>query len=127
MPQGPAAHEGPSTILLVDDEPAVRYVARSALEMAGHVVLEASDGEEAVRVAEQTAGPIHILLTDLVMPGMTGDVLAAALRTRWPGLKVVFTSGYMRDRAPHLADGAFIPKPYSLADLWAKVQEVLAR
>src|SRR5262249_9676342 len=88
---------GSETILLVEDEPTVRSLARRVLEMCGYHVLEASQGEEPLEVAGKHAGPIHLLLTDILMPGMTGRQLAAELTTRRADLPVLFMSGYSDD------------------------------
>ncbi len=116
----------PSTILVVEDEEAIRRVAVRVLATRGHQVLEAESGEQALRVAE--GQHLDLLVTDMVMPGMTGPQLASALRERQPDLRVLFTSGYSRDAVAHefgLTDGYFIPKPYGLRELVAAVAEVL--
>jgi two-component system, cell cycle sensor histidine kinase and response regulator CckA len=104
------------TILVVEDEPALRALVALVLREAGYTVLEAGSGEEALRVADAHAGELHLLLTDVVMPGMPGPALAARMRDRRPGLRTIFVSGYP-DRAeggaPAPEDGAFVPKPFS--------------
>jgi signal transduction histidine kinase len=112
------------TVLLVEDEPAVRSVASRVLRRAGFRVLEAEDGEEALRHLAR-ADAVDLLLTDLVMPAMGGAALAATVRQDRPALPVIFTSGYADDH-PELAaglpeGGCFLPKPYSPADLLACV------
>ena len=78
------------TILVVDDDPWVRILARDMLADEGYRVLEASDGQDAIGVAARHPGPIHLLLTDVVMPGMNGCELAAGLTALLPGIKVMF-------------------------------------
>ena len=85
------------TILVVDDDPWVRILARDMLADEGYRVLEASDGQDAIRVAAQHPGPIHLLLTDVVMPGLNGCELASGLTALLPGIKVMFMSAYDRD------------------------------
>jgi len=88
------APRGAGTILLAEDEQEVREVAKQFLESGGYTVLEARDGLEAVRIAEQHDGIIHLLVTDMVMPGMTGRELATCIQERRQGLHVIFMSGY---------------------------------
>ena len=80
------------TILVVDDDVWVRGLARDLLAGEGHRVLEAADGQDAIRVAAEHPGPIHLLLTDVMMPGMNGCELAIGLTTLMPSLKVMFMS-----------------------------------
>lgn len=118
---------GTETILLVEDDPGVRRQALRALAGAGYQVHVAADGEEALALALAPAP--HLLLTDVVLPGVDGPRLAADLRARWPGLRVLFTSGYEDDRLPvALADAGareFLPKPFTVAALLSKVRAVL--
>jgi two-component system, cell cycle sensor histidine kinase and response regulator CckA len=120
---------GQETVLLVEDEDAVRSLARSALEQSGYKVLEAVNGLAAIEVAEGRRGPIDLLVTDVVMPGMDGGQLADTLRVRIPGIRVLFISGYTDDAVvrhgilhEHVA---FLQKPFSPAALAAKVRAVL--
>ncbi len=107
---------GAETILLVEDEDMVRQVARRILEMHGYTVLEAASGPEALLVSQQTQGPIHLMLTDVVMPGMSGGQTAERLQAERPELKVVFMSGHTENSIVHhgvLDPGvAFIQKPF---------------
>jgi CheY-like chemotaxis protein len=117
------------TILLVEDAQRVRAVVREILEMSGYPVLEARHGAEALEVSNQHAGPIHLLLTDVVMPQMSGRELAQRLATLRPDLKVLYMSGYTDDaivRHGVLASGiAFLSKPFTPDALALKVREVL--
>jgi two-component system, cell cycle sensor histidine kinase and response regulator CckA len=126
----PAAAGGSETVLLVEDEGAVRQFARRALESSGYCVLSAGNGAEALALAEQHPGPIHVLLTDVVMPGMGGPELARQLSSRRPSLRVLYCSGYTDDAT--VRDGvreagtAFLQKPFAPEDLIHKLREVLA-
>jgi len=122
-------------ILVVDDEPDVRGLAREILEAGGYEVLEAGDGEEALRVAEAHRAPIHLLLTDIVMPRLNGVELASRLTQLRPDTKVLYMSGFLVVGAQpaqaggvSLEPGALIlPKPFNVDGLTRKVREVLAR
>jgi CheY-like chemotaxis protein len=117
------------TILLVEDEARVRDLARLVLQRQGYTVLEAADGQEALRLAAGHSGPIHLLLTDVVMPGMSGMALAEGLGQTHPDLKILFTSGYTDIAIAHqgvLEPGvAFLQKPFSPLALARKVRAVL--
>jgi signal transduction histidine kinase/CheY-like chemotaxis protein len=119
---------GRETVLLVEDESAVREIARRMLELAGYVVVSASSGEEAERLFG-TVGDVDVLVTDLVMPGMSGRELADRLRRGSPGLSVVLMSGYSQDAAALdrlLGEGAaFVEKPFTSSELVAEVRGVL--
>ncbi len=120
---------GHETVLVVEDNDTVRDVAVAALEAQGYRVLQAANGAEALRLAESLEEPVHLLLTDVVMPGMSGAALAQQLQERYPYLKVLYTSGYTQNVIVHhgvLEEGiAFLPKPYRPADLAHRVREVL--
>lgn len=120
---------GTETVLLVEDEDGVRSLARLALETKGYTVLEARNGGEALQLCEQHQGPIHLLVTDVVMPGMNGRDLADRLISLHPGLNVLFVSGYTGDAIVHHGvldpDVAFLEKPFTPAVLARKVREVL--
>jgi PAS domain S-box-containing protein len=129
-PAGPrAVTPGRHTVLLAEDEDAVRALVRQVLQSSGCAVLEACDGAHALRLAAQHQGPIDLLVTDLTMPGLDGRGLAERLRTLRPGLRVLYLSGYTEDAAVRQAVSAesldFLPKPFSPADLAQKVREVL--
>ena len=123
----PAA--GTETILVAEDEQMVRALIRKVLEQAGYTVLLGDGGMEALRLAERHSGPIHLLVTDVVMPGMNGPDLARRLLERRPHTKVLFLSGYADDAVERhgvLAPGtAFMQKPFSPSALAARVREVL--
>jgi PAS domain S-box-containing protein len=121
--------EGNETILLVEDEAEVRRLAASSLRTYGYRVMEAADAEEALRLYGAAREPMDVLLTDVVMPGMTGVELSKRLLSMSPGLKVIFVSGYADSvilRHGALDTGAsLLQKPYSPAALAAKVRETL--
>jgi PAS domain S-box-containing protein len=117
------------TILLVEDEPAVRRLGRRILERGGYAVVEAGSAAAALDLADRHPGPIHLLLTDVVMPGMSGKALADRLGGRMPRLRVLFTSGYTDDAIVQhgvLEPGiAFLEKPFTPDVLLRRVREVL--
>jgi DNA-binding NtrC family response regulator len=120
---------GTEVVLLVDDDPAVRRLAREMLRVLGYRTLEAAGAEEAVRVAAGFRGGIHLLLTDVVMPGPNGRALTSVLTARHPGLKVLLMSGHHQDPAVHRGvqkrSVHFLPKPFSLAELADKVRAAI--
>jgi CheY-like chemotaxis protein len=127
LPAAPT--EGGEVVLLVEDQPEVRAVARRMLELHGFHVLEARDGAEALDVHARHNGPIHILVTDVIMPGMSGRQLAEKLRARHAGLPVLFLSGHLGDtvlrRGVREENVPFLSKPFSPESLALKVREVL--
>jgi two-component system cell cycle sensor histidine kinase/response regulator CckA len=120
---------GIGTILLVEDEDAVRLFGARALRNKGYEVLEARSGEEALELMAGEERPIDLLITDVVMPRMDGPALIRAVRERWPRMKVIYISGYAEDAFRKRLDetGAihFLPKPFSLKQLAGKVKEVM--
>jgi CheY-like chemotaxis protein len=127
----PAPEPGSETVLLVEDEPLVRRAASRILARSGYTVLEAGDPSEAIRICKENPEPIHVLLTDLVMPQMNGLDLARLLREIRSDLRVVFMSGYSEQTAMDdnlLQDGGvFLQKPFSPEALMQKIRETLAR
>ena len=121
---------GTESVLLVEDEDSLRGLVRKFLEKCGYVVLEATDGQTALRISNTFPGPIHALLTDVVMPGMSGCELARAIGQRRGTTKVLFMSGYAADAdlPTEVTDrrGYFIKKPFSRCALATKLREVLA-
>ncbi len=124
----PAAN-GTETILLVEDEVAVRSMVRSVLTRCGYTVLDASSGAEALGITRQYSGTIHLLITDVVMPGMSGRELVEKLALRRSEIKVLYLSGFTDDAVVRhgvlQAEVAFLRKPFTLAALTYKVREVL--
>ena len=120
---------GEETILIVEDQEAVRSFTTVALEGYGYHVLEASNGRTALAVAKRYPGVIHLLLTDVVLPGMKVKKLSERLKGLHPNLKVLFTSGYSTDAIAHrgiLDHGvSYIPKPFSPDELAAKIRGLL--
>jgi two-component system cell cycle sensor histidine kinase/response regulator CckA len=131
VPAGEVSHvEGTGTILLAEDEEAVREVARLALSNAGYEVLVAESGPAALALASGHAGPIHALVTDVVMGEMSGRQLAFELDRLRPGIRTLFVSGYAENTVVHHGvldpDVAFLAKPFTPTALVRKVREVLA-
>ena len=126
---GVSVPRGIETVLLVEDAAAVRAVAKQVLERQGYRVLEAPDGQAALRVAQEHRGPIHLLLTDVVMPVLSGRRLAEELTRLRPDTKVLYASGYTDDsvvRHGILESGtAYLQKPFTPDSLARKVREVL--
>jgi signal transduction histidine kinase/CheY-like chemotaxis protein len=131
--QAPAASnplpKGTETILLVEDDESLRDLAREILEEQGYAVLKASTGKMALELAEEHAGPIHLVMTDLVMPGMSGRELAERVTKRRLESRVLFMSGYTDDALERQGilegNAAFVGKPFTLDGLLRKVREVL--
>ena len=118
------------TILVVDDEPEVLSMAADMLRMIGYSVLSAGDSLEAIRIARTRSGPLHLLLTDIVMPVMTGRDLAEEFRTIRPSVKVLFMSAYspaaIEKYRVRLGQGEpFLAKPFTIAQLRATVRAAL--
>jgi PAS domain S-box-containing protein len=125
----PVSARGTETVLLVEDEAAVRAVAREALEGQGYRVIEARNGVEALAVAAAHPGPLPLLVTDMVMPRMGGRELAQRLLAARPTLRVLFMSGYtddarVREGGPEAA-AAFLQKPFAMGAFARKVREIL--
>jgi two-component system, cell cycle sensor histidine kinase and response regulator CckA len=124
-----AAAGGNETVLLVEDEDSVRQLVRETLESRGYRVLEAANGNAALTLAASQAEPIHLLITDVVMPGLSGHELVQQLLPARPALKVLYLSGYAQETltAPAAAEAqkAFLQKPFTLQSLIRKVREIL--
>ena len=124
-----AAAPRSETVLLVEDEEQVRALAALSLQRAGYKVLEAQHPEEALEIAGRHAGPIHLILTDVVMPGMNGRVMVERLVPRHPEARILFMSGYTDDAlAPHgvaPGDVAFLHKPFTPKELAERVADVM--
>jgi PAS domain S-box-containing protein len=133
VPDGAAARApvpgGSETVLVVEDEPIVRQLAVATLRRAGYRVREAEDGEQALHAADEIGlERVDLLFTDVVMPGLDGRALAARLRARRPGLRVLYASGYVGDLpagAGGEPDAPLLAKPYTPADLARRVRRVL--
>lgn len=125
-----ASNKGSETILLVEDEPMVRKLVKQVLEMSGYRVLEAAEGRQALEHCEKHPGQIHLLLTDVVLPGMNGRELAEAVAELRPGVRVLWMTGYTDDHVlkrgiPPGAD--LLHKPFNPLDLTERVRALLGR
>jgi len=127
--EGNAPLRGTETVLLVEDEDAVREVTKAALQKHGYTVLPACDGAQALKIAQMNAGRIDLVLTDVVMPGMSGPQLVKRLRGERPDLPALFMSGYTSDNVlrDDVATGEahFLQKPFNTGTLAAKLRQVL--
>jgi CheY-like chemotaxis protein len=120
---------GSETVLIVEDEPQVRRLARRALERRGYTVLEAGDGAEALAVSDTRLAPIDLVLADAVLPEQGGRQVVDALRARRPGIAALFKSGYAEDAVlrQHVASARtpFVQKPFTADQLAAAVRAAL--
>lgn len=119
---------GTETILLVDDATQLRILTKLILEQCGYTVLDSGDPVEALQVAEAHKGPIPLMITDVIMPGLTGPVLAERLVVDRPETRVLYTSGYADNGIEHESlafESAFLEKPFTRDDLVRKVRELL--
>jgi two-component system cell cycle sensor histidine kinase/response regulator CckA len=124
----PESRGGTETVLLVEDDEAVRSLARRALVKCGYRVLEATNAGEALLAAEQHAGPIHLMVSDIVMPGLNGPELAARLRPSRAEMRVLFMSGYAEravEQQNSVSGSAFLTKPFTPELIARKVRDVL--
>jgi two-component system, cell cycle sensor histidine kinase and response regulator CckA len=123
------ATRGTETVLLVEDEESVRQLVKETLESRGYKVIEAENGEAALEIASNCKEPIQLMITDVVMPGISGRELAQQLAKSHPSTKVLFLSGYSEDAVANQGalepEGAFLQKPFTLQSLARKVREVL--
>jgi two-component system cell cycle sensor histidine kinase/response regulator CckA len=121
---------GSETVLLVEDEKGVRELAREYLELTGYTVIAAEDGHTALELAAMHVGPIQLLMTDVVMPGISGRELAGRVKTIRPEIKVLFMSGYTDQAVVRHGildtDAALLQKPFTMAALAAKLREILS-
>jgi DNA-binding NtrC family response regulator len=120
---------GNESVLLVEDEDGVRSLGRRILERNGYLVFEAEDGEEALEICDQIDGAVDILVTDVVMPHISGSRLAERITERYPHIRVLYVSGYAEgviDVGGHLEPGtAFLEKPFSVDSLLRAVRSEL--
>lgn len=118
---------GSATMLVVEDETPLRKLISQVLKSAGHTVLEAASGDEALAVSARHSGPIDLLLTDVIMPGMSGSELVAKLRRRRPAMTIIFMSGYDNDLIDrkNLGGASFLPKPFSPRALLNRIDTLL--
>ena len=125
-----ALPRGSETVLLVEDEKGVRELAREYLELVGYTVIEAEDGHTALELAAMHVGPIQLLMTDVVMPGISGRELAGRVKSIRPDIKILFMSGYTDQAVVHHGildtDAALLQKPFTMAALAAKLREILS-
>jgi CheY-like chemotaxis protein len=129
----PPAHaldlRGTETILVVEDQSEVRKLTVEALKLYGYRVMDAANGDDALQVCRSLPAPIDLMITDIVMPGMTGPEVAGQLAVLSPGTKVLYISGYPEDLIAHqgvLDPGvAYLSKPFTAAALAEKVRDVL--
>jgi CheY-like chemotaxis protein len=121
---------GSETVLLVEDEAPVRAIARRILSSLGYTVLEARHGADALRISEKHPGPLHLLVTDVVMPEMSGRDLSRHIRAQRPGLPILYISGYTDDellRRGILETGAqLLRKPFLPAELARVVKQLVS-
>jgi signal transduction histidine kinase/CheY-like chemotaxis protein len=126
-PSGNGLLRGSETVLIVEDQEEVRTFVVKALSEYGYQVIDAADGPQALALSESHAGPIHVLLTDVVLPGMNGREVADRITVARPEIAVLFTSGYTADVIAHRGvldrDVAYIPKPYTAEAIAEKVRE----
>src|SRR5262249_44163353 len=120
---------GSEKVLVIEDQEEVRTLAATVLRAYGYHVIEAASGAEALVLAQEHSSEIHLLLTDVILPGMNGKEVSERIRALNPRLKVLFMSGYTADiiarRGIPERDVAYLPKPFSPDSLAAKVREVL--
>ncbi|MDN5942779.1 MAG: response regulator, partial [Nitrospira sp.] len=120
--------KGTENLLVIEDQDSVRALIVQALKQEGYQVIEATNGEEALRAAASLPEPIHALVTDVIMPHMSGLVVAERLKHIWPGLRVLYMSGYVDSTRPAFLDEpgtVFIQKPFLPDDLARRLRDLL--
>lgn len=121
------SQRGTATILLAEDEPLLRELGETILRHAGYTVISVHRREELALLLKSHANEIDVLLTDVVMPEISGQELAKQVRSRWPGVRVIYTSGYPSDDLKDMHRGAsFLQKPFTPAELMEKIRQVLS-
>jgi CheY-like chemotaxis protein len=127
--ENPHLLSGTGTVLLVEDEEMLRNLAQNVLGMSGYTVLAAEDGQRALEISRSHAGPIDLLLTDVVMPGLSGREVAERLTVERPRLRVLFMSGYTDDAIVRhgilTSEVAFLEKPFTASALTTRVRDLL--
>jgi CheY-like chemotaxis protein len=120
---------GTATILVVDDEALIRTAINRMLQAIDCQILNATNGNEALAICEQWKGAIHLMLTDVMMPGMNGFDLADHVTKRWPSIKILFISGFATDAAirRRTSNHPLLQKPFTRDQLTCKVRELLKR
>ena len=130
MSSGEKRSQGAETILVVDDDETVRALIRECLERNGYKVLEARFATEPFVILRQHEGPIHLMIADVMMPGLAGPELAARLSSSRPGMKVLYISGYpeevVREKMRSAEKAPLLHKPFAPEILLTKVQEMLS-
>ena len=128
-PESTHTDGGSETVLVVDDQPLVRDLTARLLQRSGYRVIKANGGDEALAMAARYEGPLHLLLTDFLMPGMSGHELARRLREVRPETRVLYSTGYDASTIGRLgaddSEARFVQKPYTGASLLEAVREVL--
>lgn len=120
------AQRASGTILLAEDESLLRELGQTILTQAGYKVITAPGAPELLSLLKNYSDAVDLLLTDVVMPGLSGQDLAHLARERWPNIRVLYTSGYPDHELTNLlADGAFLQKPFTPTELMGKVRELV--
>lgn len=119
---------GAGTILLAEDEPLLRELGETILKQAGYSVISAPNAGALKELIASYDGKVDLLLTDVVMPGLSGPELVHLVRARWPSIRVLYMSGYADDEIKDLdQDAGFLQKPFTPSELTAKIADILAR
>jgi CheY-like chemotaxis protein len=130
-PSGPSGNGGGETILVVEDDPGLRQIMQEELQQTGYLVVSASSGEEAIELCRGRRGAIDLLLTDVIMPGMSGLDLARRLDAACPTLRTLYMSGYTADffarKNLHLSQDDLLTKPFTHAALHSRIRALLDR